>query len=600
MHLLRVRIPEFRVLKDVDITFEKEFHPCIFPLGSQNGGGKSTLLQLMFILLHCSGSPERQKYIKNILKGVKTSFPVESVQTRVDKQISTLSAEELQQLWEEVLMRVKEVRPPLAARIKQANPVHLTHDEFLLEFHPDAEFSRQALEDEKNRDTLASLIAEYIGRPVRVEATTNQTSTLQTSPLAIFEIWHNEQVFNLEFSICNDFYLKAALGMKAKDEMTFSVLSEVNNERQYIESLKTTLSEVERIYEQLKQTSNKITTRRYLEQISDALRQVAPKSIDLLDLRRSSIEGSEDYLERIREKTLPEILKQEKTHLQEAEEHYEILYNLSEEISHYLQKENWLHITNFSSKNDENETSALLCRINDMDANHVESFLNDVSQRIFLTAPSTQVCLFLSQEARMLLFKKQSEESRQSRPEPTYSHYLTTAESELPGFFTYDFIAIDSIIDSIKAARDKDFEEKIKTGHYGNNYTTLSNNLSALLGNKKLRPDPELSEIIFEAEVDGEMITLSPEDLSHGELRRLSVYAWLKSKQIEDAIVLFDEIEIAFHPDWAYRIVADLEQWEPKNQYILATHSYELCQALTPAHVKELEPKLLSSQPEKL
>lgn len=49
MKLLRVQVPEFRVLKNVDITFEKEFIPNIFPLGSLNGGGKSTLLQLIFV-----------------------------------------------------------------------------------------------------------------------------------------------------------------------------------------------------------------------------------------------------------------------------------------------------------------------------------------------------------------------------------------------------------------------------------------------------------------------------------------------------------------------------------------------------------------------
>jgi ABC-type Mn2+/Zn2+ transport system ATPase subunit len=46
-HLKRVRVPNFRVLKDVDITFEPNLVPRIFPLGSANGGGKSTLLQLM-------------------------------------------------------------------------------------------------------------------------------------------------------------------------------------------------------------------------------------------------------------------------------------------------------------------------------------------------------------------------------------------------------------------------------------------------------------------------------------------------------------------------------------------------------------------------
>jgi ABC-type Mn2+/Zn2+ transport system ATPase subunit len=59
MHLKRIRVPNFRVLKDVDISFEPDLVPQIFPLGSINGGGKSTLLQLIFTLLHCPGKYER-------------------------------------------------------------------------------------------------------------------------------------------------------------------------------------------------------------------------------------------------------------------------------------------------------------------------------------------------------------------------------------------------------------------------------------------------------------------------------------------------------------------------------------------------------------
>jgi predicted ATP-binding protein involved in virulence len=95
---------------------------------------------------------------------------------------------------------------------------------------------------------------------------------------------------------------------------------------------------------------------------------------------------------------------------------------------------------------------------------------------------------------------------------------------------------------------------------------------------------------------NGETIELYPEDLSHGELKRLSIYIWLKSRNIEDAIVLMDEVEIAFHPDWQYQIISDLKEWAPSNQYILATHSYALCEALTPAHVKEIEPKLIKQE----
>jgi hypothetical protein len=71
MHLLRVQVPDFRGLKNIDITFEKEFVPSIFPLGSQNGGGKSTLLQLIFVLLHCSFDDDKKPFVQNLLEGFK-------------------------------------------------------------------------------------------------------------------------------------------------------------------------------------------------------------------------------------------------------------------------------------------------------------------------------------------------------------------------------------------------------------------------------------------------------------------------------------------------------------------------------------------------
>jgi predicted ATPase len=114
-----------------------------------------------------------------------------------------------------------------------------------------------------------------------------------------------------------------------------------------------------------------------------------------------------------------------------------------------------------------------------------------------------------------------------------------------------------------------------------------------MLTNKRIHLNIDIPEINFKLDRDGKTIELLPEDLSHGELKRLSIYMWLKYHNIENAIVLMDEIEIAFHPDWQYQIISDLKQWAPNNQYIVATHSYELCQALTPSHVKELEPKLL-------
>jgi len=71
MFLKRVQVPDFRILKDVDISFEPEFCPRIFPLGSLNGGGKSTLFQLIFVLLGCSSEPDKYVFLRNLLTGFK-------------------------------------------------------------------------------------------------------------------------------------------------------------------------------------------------------------------------------------------------------------------------------------------------------------------------------------------------------------------------------------------------------------------------------------------------------------------------------------------------------------------------------------------------
>jgi ABC-type dipeptide/oligopeptide/nickel transport system ATPase component len=88
-----------------------------------------------------------------------------------------------------------------------------------------------------------------------------------------------------------------------------------------------------------------------------------------------------------------------------------------------------------------------------------------------------------------------------------------------------------------------------------------------MLGNKKINVESDLYGVTFELKQNGEEIELYPEDLSHGELKRLSIYLWLKFKNIENSIVLIDEIEIALHPDWQYQIVSDLQAWGPSNQY---------------------------------
>jgi predicted ATP-dependent endonuclease of OLD family len=214
--------------------------------------------------------------------------------------------------------------------------------------------------------------------------------------------------------------------------------------------------------------------------------------------------------------------------------------------------------------------------------------MKELSSKIFLAAPSTQVFIFLPKATNKSLFQINQPTLDSS------NYYLAMADvkKKLINLFTYDFPPVELLINYLIMARDQDFAQAIETGEYGNNYQLRRQNLNSILSDKEINLDKDISGITFKFKGDINGEELYPEDLSHGELKRLSIYLWLKYRRIKDAIVLMDEIEIALHPDWQYKIIEDLQEWEPSNQYILATHSYELCQALTPAHVKEIEPKL--------
>lgn len=383
MRLLRVQVPDFRVLKNIDLSFEKDFFPQIFPIGSQNGGGKSTLLQLIFILLHCSGDPEKIEYVVNVLH-------------------------------------------------------------------------RCQLEDELDQKTLA-----------------------------IFEILtDNREEVKLDFFICRDAYVKQFVS--DLDGQFVSDLGDV-----------------------------------YLKHFV------------------SDIDGQFLYL--------------------------------------------------CQAKNQKNEEIFLLCKFSQATQEECQLFMKELSSKIFLAAPSTQVFIFLPKATNKSLFQ-----INQGNPDSS-NYYLAMADikKKLSNLFTYDFLPVELLINYFIMARDQDFAQAIETGEYGNNYQLIRQNLNSILSDKEINLDKDISGITFKFKGDTNGEELYPEDLSHGELKRLSIYLWLKYRRIKDAIVLMDEIEIALHPDWQYKIIEDLQEWEPSNQYILATHSYELCQALTPAHVKEIEPKLL-------
>jgi energy-coupling factor transporter ATP-binding protein EcfA2 len=477
MHLQRVQVPDFRVLKDVDITFEHNFNPRVFPLGSQNGGGKSTLLQLIFVLLHCSTNPERIIALKNLLG----------------------------------------------------------------EFHL------------------------YEGEDQRV--------------FAIIDIWDGSKLVKLEFFVCNDYYVNLIVD-KSNDEFnSFNShdFVSLNKIQEIISNFQNEEYQLKQIIEQfdMYSRSNNSSSKRIPEHLRVSLLNLGIEfesiGVELLD--QSSINKIEKDAKSQLLNKQKSILVQEKL----LSDNIDIVLSLLKEIS-------VKYIANITTCNPEKplQKNVLLCRLTSKDEEVSTSFLNDLSDKIFLTAPSTQVFLFLSQQTRKSLFTNKS----------IYQSELVNINSVLSGLFTYDFLATDILIKSFKSVRDKDFKEALKTGKYGNNYEKLLQDLDFLMHNKQVNLKDDFTGLTFTLDRFNDSIELYPEDLSHGELKRLSIYMWLKYQNIEDSIVLMDEVDLALHPDWQYQIVSDLLDWEPSNQYILATHSYELCNALTPSHVKILEPKL--------
>ena len=483
MKLLQVQVPDFRVLKDVDIKFDRRFVPNIFPLGSLNGGGKSTLLQLVFVLLHCCTNPERKIFIKNLLDGF----------------------------------------------------------------------------------------------------TVNDDSSDRV--LAIIKIWDGEKEVEIKFLVCHNTYIENLLKQdheyKNSEDWKLSNFEKLENiskniykTEQGIEQLEKAINKLE-IYEKLENDDMK---RRRSQQV---MSELIYNHIISSRIKRLPVADFKEEVE--------EMLDSYQLNLDEFSQEKEKIDIVLQRISRYFHEKNIVYICNYSSVIDTEENEFVLCQIGDnLDINKAEAWLDEISNKIFLAAPISQVFLFTSQTSRRLLFQQNSNRD--------YDSDLKLSKLKLPGFFTYDFAPVDLLIKAFKTARDEDFGDAIETeGEYGKRYKALLDDLNLLLVNKKVNISKDLSKITFKLDTNNENIELYPEDLSHGELKRLSIYMWLKYNTIEDAIVLMDEIEIGFHPDWQYEIIRDLEEWSSSNQYILATHSYQLCRALTPAHVRELEPKLIKS-----
>ncbi|MEL6438792.1 MAG: AAA family ATPase [Cyanobacteria bacterium J06621_8] len=286
--------------------------------------------------------------------------------------------------------------------------------------------------------------------------------------------------------------------------------------------------------------------------------------------------------EALRESSLLDIL--------ESDREYDIFSGYHKTRREVNQEHNFIYSLYWDSQevgeNIADDSKILFCSINnEVEYNFAVEAFTAIGENIFLAAPSTQPFLFLDKSSKKELFNNLSK----------YCEILVANKADLSNFYLYSQLTIAELIETFKKARDQDWQEGISSDDlsYGSKFKMLVDDFHDFLGNDKyILPTSELDSIVVQKQISEiKKIELDPEDLSHGELRRLGLYAWVKYNIPENSIILIDEVENALHPDWQYNIADELASWG-NNQYLLATHSFHLCEALTPKHVKEIEPKM--------
>ncbi|MEA5480194.1 AAA family ATPase [Pseudanabaena galeata UHCC 0370] len=450
MKLLKVHVHNYRHLKDVSLTFEPDLYPQVFAIGSENGGGKSTLLQLIFTLLHCAPHPNLHKFVTNAIQHMKGSL----------------------EGWEK--------------KIHQVIDVNLID------------------KDGKNISISYSLYPESLQVPDSIE--------------------------NLSISDAISLIFQAK---SLEDEMV-------------------SLDLVKKQYE-----------------------------ISLKELSRPTF-GKNDINRKVKIQLDLKTVKEEIADIQD-----ELLSIPQDTCYQILAKENLHLLFDVDLPSDGVMFEYYLCyRIQNNSHLNENDILDNLSKQIFLAGQTTQPYIFLSNENIGDMFNS----------DKNYELTLEKARLEIGNLYNFNAFAVNEIIAAFKTAIDEDAKSMIQNGFYGSSFSDLAKELKFILGgNKEILPTPKCDGLTIRYYLDDKNYKeLSLGELSHGELKRVCLYSWIRHNKATNSIVLIDEIENGLHPDWQYQIVKDLQEWGD-NQYILATHSFYLCEALTPRHVKELSSKM--SQP---
>jgi predicted ATPase len=448
MKLLKVHVHNYRHLKDVSLTFEPDLYPQVFAIGSENGGGKSTLLQLIFTFLHCTPHSKLHKFAVNAIQHMKSSLEYweEKIYQIIDMDFLDKDGKNISISY--LLYPVSSQEPENHENLSINDAIHLLRKAELLK--------KQIIASQSKKKTLESNLKGFV-------------------------------VSNIEDK----------------------------NRKQELQS-------------NLKNIREELTI-------------------------------------------LQEILGD-----MPINEYNQILLKEDLELLLFLKLPNLDKVSNY----------CLCCKLKSDSSLIGNDILTNISKNILLAGQTTQPYIFLSDDSIGDMFNT----------DKIYEQTLENARLEIGNLYNFNAFAIYEIIDAFKTAIEEDTKSMIENGYYGSNFSELSKELKLLLGgNKEIIPTPDREGLTVRYYFDGKNYKeLSLGELSHGELKRVCLYSWIRHNKASQSIVLIDEIENGLHPDWQYQIVKDLQEWGD-NQYILATHSFYLCEALTPRHVKELAPKM--SQP---
>lgn len=448
MRLEKIFIKKFRSFENAELVLSTNDFPDVFSLASKNGGGKSTLLQFIFIMLSCFRGEDKKEFLKNLFYG-------------------------------------------------------------------------------------------------------NNINKKKDDSIAIFNISHDNNEYTLEF-----LYTK---NKKSEESISFDIfLDDKDLEK------KISISENNRAkYKNLINLKNELETTdrvtsvliHYLEATREFVNSGAVDRMFRRALNSSNLEDFHKYLKII--------TRNEDANFDDINE-LEIIYNSLQKKKNILQnalkEKNMYYLTHLY----ENELVLLL------KTDMPEDLFEELTNKIYLNAPMSQIFLFLREEEKNSIFNGLG---RKRGFYASYDDCVRRTKDLLRTFFTYDFASTELILNSFEKAFIEDKKIKKATGSYGDKYDKLVFELNNFLEGKEISEDEESRRVIFR--IKNSSKALKPEDLSHGELKKLSIYIWLKYIVPQDAIILMDEIDIALHPKWQYQIINDITQWSD-GQFLLATHSPQI------------------------